>query len=250
MRRRLLLAAALVFASLALVPVGLTGAVGGADGAAGTAADPLGPVAAEAQTCGGSVANVSFARTEGVERVNATGAILEGMGQVGLEPATGWFEYRSVGATEWRTTERQTDEPDACGRVRFEAPVDGLARNRSYEYRVVVATDDDTARGNVSRFRTASETTEGASETPTPDPCPQFRGVGSLCTGTPTPHEGDGVTPATTGDVGEVGPDRDRGPLGWSAGLVPLLAWVAVVAVLAPLVLGGLVGLDSLRGRR
>jgi hypothetical protein len=273
MRRRLLLAAALVFASLALAPVGLTAtdgggeapsaAVGGGEAPSGAGAGHVQPPVAEAQACGASVANVTFAETRGVDSVNATGAVLAGEGRVeDVQPTTGWFEYRAVGATEWRTTARRTDDPDACGRVWFQAALDGLARNTTYEYRVVVDTGDDTARGNVSRFRTgttqatASETAESvpatntSTDTPTPDPCPTFRGVGSLCTGTPTPHEGDGVPPATTADVDEVGPGPDRGLLAWFGGVLPLVAWVAVVAVLAPLVLGGLVGLDSLRGRR
>lgn len=265
MRRGLLLVAAVVLVGLVVAPVSPpvdpVGAVDGRAAATGTVDVPARPAVAGANDCRRSAANVTFAETRRIDDVNATGAVLEGEGRVDdFQPTTGWFEYRPVGATEWRTTPRGTDEPDACGRVWFQAPLDGLARNSSYEYRVVVSTGDDTARGNVSRFRTgttgatASETAEGVpatstpTDTPTPAPCPNFRGVGALCTGTPTPHEGDGVTSGTTGDVGDVGSERDRGFLEWLGGMLPLVAWVAAVAVLAPLVLGGLVGLDSRRG--
>lgn len=242
-----LLVAVVVLAAAALAVAAPAGAVGAHGGAGG------GPAVADAPTCGVTAANVTSVETQGVDRANATGVVLEGKARVDdFQPVTGWFEYRRVGATEWRATGRTTDEPNACGGVWFEAPVGGLDRNGTYEFRVVVTTGNDTARGNVTRFEprvpTATATPDGdrTTDTPvtqTPDPCPSFRGAAGLCTTTPTPTP----TPAAE-DVAVDVPDEEESSDDWLGGLVPVLAWVALVAVLAPLVLGGLVGLDSLRG--
>jgi hypothetical protein len=71
------------------------------------------------------------------------------------------------------------------------------------------------------------------SPTPTEPPCPDYRGVGSMCE--PPPTEPTGTEPA---------PDE---PDDWMSWLVAVFAWLAAAVVLAPMVLGGLLGVDSLR---
>lgn len=78
--------------------------------------------------------------------------------------------------------------------------------------------------------------------------CPPYRGA-ALCEPTPP------LTPTPTTETTATSPDdetaespRDDDPDDWLSGLLPLLAWAGAVVVVAPLVLWGLVGLDSLRG--
>lgn len=172
----------------------------------------------------------------------------------------GWFEYRAAGSDGgWRTTERTEYPTNACGMGYFEATLTDVAPNTTYEYRAVARAGNDTARGDVRTFTTgpanrtptdANESTAGtpATDTPTSYPCPEYRGVGSLCTGTPTPAS-DPPTDGPPDDSGPIDPGTDARTEPWLAGYLPLFAWLAAVVVLAPMVLGGLLGVDSLRDR-
>jgi hypothetical protein len=164
--------------------------------------------------------------------------------------ATVGFEYRvvsSAGRGNWTRTRGWTRP----GSGYFDLNVTGLQPGATYEYRAVVAVGEELSNGSVQRV-TMPGRTETRTPTPTPPPCPNFRGAGALCTSTPTP------TTPTDADLGAQPPAddprtrpraRDSSLVAWFGGLLPLLAWVGAIAVLAPLVLGGLIGLDSLRGR-
>lgn len=224
-----------------------------------------------AWSCAGSVATVENVTTFDDGSVTATSAGLSGWARVSdNDEFRGWFQYRTVGSGgDWRTTNRTEVPTNSCGKGWFEASITGLATNTTYEYRAVAATDNDTARGDVRTFRTEprgttattvprgstgatvtqTRTPRRLTRTPTPDPCPNFRGAGALCTRTPTPHEDPGVTPTVGHDyVEKAGPGRNPGVIEWIGGLLPMIVWVAALVVLTPLVLGGLIALDSLNG--
>lgn len=222
-------------------------------------------------SCAGSVPSVENVTTHGDPDV--VGTRVEVSGDVRASDdgeLTAWFEYRAVASGgDWRATSRTEVATNSCGHGWFEATLTDLEPHTTYEYRAVAATGNDTDRGPVRTFttsatadestptvaRTPTRTPRRLTRTPTPDPCPYLRGAGGLCTRTPTrtptPHEDPRMTPdAETVDERERPPRRDPGIVAWFAGLLPLLAWVGAVTVVAPLVLGGLLGLDSLRRER
>lgn len=184
------------------------------------------------------------ATTGDVVIVNETGAMLTGQVTVADDDTVGTalIEYR-VNSTngEWqRSQPRNFSAADrSTPQWWFEWNVSGLQSGTTYEYRVLTETSNGSDAGTVRTF-TTNDSGDGPTptRTPTPLPCPQYRGgASSLCTTTPTPTPDDtssGASPGTasSGDGG----DLDD----WLAGLAPLLSWVALVAILAPVVLGGL----------
>lgn len=217
-----------------------------------------------AESCTAPVQSVENVSTGAASEMAGTDVMVEGRARVGdTYEFTAWFEYRPLGAgDDWRTTDRTAVEVDVCGRGWFETPLTDLSPNTTYEYRAVAAAGNETARGAVRTFTinstangTTPTTARTATRTPTLAPCAQYRGGGSsLCTGTPTPTDPpvDGDTDAPNPMDDEVTPPSQRstgGPDGWLTGMVPLLGWVAAVVVVAPVVLGGLLWVDSLWGR-
>lgn len=182
--------------------------------------------------------------------VNETDADLRGTVAVEGGNASGIVrvEYRrQSGDGGWeRSRPRNFTVTGGDGRPRtFGWYVTGLEPATTYEYRVVAATANGSDAGQVRTFTTAARSPR--TRTATPPPCPSFRGASALCTGTPTPTPPP--TPVPADDVADdPGPDPVAGSDDWLSGLAPLFAWAAVVVVLAPLVLGGLLWLDALRG--
>jgi hypothetical protein len=219
---------------------------------AGVAPDPASAAAGDANPVvgdaavggGGAPATVTASpnvTTGGAVPINGTTILLYGSFEGVNGPVDVYFQYRERSSTagEWRST----DLLPVVGGDRFFRNVTDLEPATTYGYRAVLSTENGTWTGTV---RTANTTGGEATPTPSPvtdvTPCPSFRGASGLCTGTPTPSAVDDATDADDPD------DAPPSESGWLDGLAPALAWFALVAILAPLVLGGLVGLDSLRG--
>lgn len=191
--------------------------------------------------------------------VTATGAGLAGEVSVAKNGTNwaAWIEFRVRSSDgDWnRTRSRNASVVEADGdRWTFRWNASDLRPATAYEYRTLVATTNGSDTGAVRAF-TTDGSVDGPASTPTatPVPCPSYRGAsGFLCTTTPTPTP----TPAAEGHS-EVSPeDRSPGPSGggasrgsWVTPLLPHLAWAAAVVV-APLVLGGLLWIDSVRRGR
>lgn len=159
-----------------------------------------------------------------------------------------WFEYHRVGSADgWR----RTGGRNLTGPGRFAVNATDLGYGTQYEFRARARVGNETLSGSVREFETDPAVTDGGELTPTPtstpspDPCPEYRGAGSLCTRTPTPATDPGIQ---VDSVEEAGPEPERARDDWLSGLVPLLLWAGAVALAAPLLLGGLLWLDSLRG--
>lgn len=223
----------------------------------------IGVSAGPAAACGPQTAAVEEVETLTDPDVDGTAAAVRGSGRVsdGAE-FRGWFEYRRAGVGDWASTNRTAVPVDTCGEGFFEATLTDLRPDTRYEYRAVVATANETARGPVRTFttgaatenatasRTPRQVTETATRTETSPPCPSFRGAPGLCTTTPTPTP---APPAEVDDPPPDSPDRsgdtaDGEP--YLSGFAPLLAWGLAVVVVGPLVLGGLLWLDRVRQGR
>lgn len=90
----------------------------------------------------------------------------------------------------------------------------------------------------------------GASRTPTPTPTDSPGTPATTAphttTAPPTPGSHTPMRTDSTRPPGEDGGDG-RSPGGWLSGVASLVAWVALVTVVAPLVLGGLLWVDARR---
>jgi hypothetical protein len=234
---------ALAVVVFVLAAVGSAAVGGGAGGVAAT-----------------GTANEHNVTTQTTTQINASTVLVNGTVTVGnhsetstsVDPSmvTAYVEYRerSSAGGEWQRTGERTAELRVEERGSFGFNVTGLQSGTTYEFRVVAERNGDVVYGDVLSEQVPTAT---PTRTPTPNPCPTFRGASGLCTTTPTPTYTPRPTPVAE-DPGavEVGvPDDEESADDWLGGLLPVFAWFALVGILAPLVLGGLVGLDSLRGR-
>lgn len=226
--RTRLLVVALAVLWFATVGIGLTSADLGSDAAT---------VAPNATTGDVLVANETGATLTGT-------VVLDGNATAG----TVRMEYRERtpdGGWQQTPPRKFSAANSSRDRQRFGWNVTGLEPDSTYEYRLRVTTSNDTDTGRVRTFET-EERGDGRTQTRTPTlpPCPQYRGAGTLCTSTATPTD----PPAGGQDADGPTPDAEpASPDDWLAGLLPLLSWAAVLVVVAPAVLGGLLWADWLR---
>lgn len=213
-----------MLAVLAVVSVGTLGA--------GGAVADVGPAA---------TATPPDARSDGTLFVNATAAgVWANVTTGGDADGTVWVTYRVAGADSWERTPPRNVSTRRTSRASLLLLVNvtGLQPATTYEYRVLLATEEGSDAGAVRTFTTAARSTDGAPSGGNTAPRPN---------GSPTPTR----TPIPSETVGDRAPQpADASLADWLAGVVPLLAWAAAVGVVAPLVLAGLLWLDSLRAGR